>query len=852
MRIEMRIEMNLDSPSASGHSRDLLFLLVELVELAEILERHEAKECAGGKAQGLDVGRRRVDDDGEDGRGVERDRRGHHARRRRLHEAHPLQRPLRFQRPHAKLGVAPLQRLQNLLHALDLEGRHEEALGGLPLPVRLLLQVVLQLGEPGPLLQQQVARIRGGNFRNVEAGVQLLADAVQHGKGSHHEGEERREAEGLVVGDDKQVLSDVGENFLPLLLLVLLRVVGHRLGLVSFHPLALFPLLPQAGLEAVEEELPRPLDRRHVRARVGHQHAHRHQPVHRIVDVVAVNGVEEIAQAFPNVVWNLSHHSKVVEDQLGVLRVTAVHGNVARVRVRVEEPFDEDLLQVALHRVARDDRRVHPVLDQSRLVRHLDARTVLQGQHLLRGQVPVHLGHLHPGEVRKVRSEAVCVLALEPVVDLLIQNAAALVVDGHPVPGRTVRLGVHTLQQLRHKADVLRVHVEELLEVGPLDLDDDLGLAVEEHRAVDLAQARRCDGLLFQVRELLLPGGHAELLLDRLHGHLGGKGRHLVLQLHELRDELGREDVRARRKLLANLDEGWAERDQPLPQPGGKNGQLLLASLLVDPALRLLVPLALRVVPLLVHHPQLEEKDDHKAPDLDRALEGGRVLETAPPVGRVVRFWLLLGGLRPVAAAGGGFERVDDAGRACLGRREGRRAVRQGRGRRRAVAVGAGLGRQRGLRARLQLPRLARVQVYLDRPLLHRSASVSVGAVRARGGPVRGRENFLRGRGLPVAAAAAPAVAPPQGRRPDAAPLLLQLAQRVESHRRRRRRGREGRQAAGKLRRSARHVMLVLMLLVIAPRARAHARHALTGEGVRREARPGAHFRSLRKTVHPG
>ena len=54
---------------------------------------------------------------------------------------------------------------------------------------RLLLQalaeLVLQLGELGPGLQEEGARVRCGDLADVEARVQALADAVQHRERAH-------------------------------------------------------------------------------------------------------------------------------------------------------------------------------------------------------------------------------------------------------------------------------------------------------------------------------------------------------------------------------------------------------------------------------------------------------------------------------------------------------------------------------------------------------------------------------------------------------------------------------------------------------------------------------------------
>lgn len=54
----------------------------------------------------------------------------------------------------------------------------------------------------------------------------------------------------------------------------------------------------------------------------------------------------------------------------------------------------------------------------------------------------------------------------------LIKNPGALIIDGNPVPGCSIRLGVHILQPLGQDAHILQVNVKQLLEAWPLHLDD--------------------------------------------------------------------------------------------------------------------------------------------------------------------------------------------------------------------------------------------------------------------------------------------------------------------------------------------------------------------------------------------
>ena len=63
----------------------------------------------------------------------------------------------------------------------------------------------------------------------------------------------------------------------------------------------------------------------------------------------------------------------------------------------------------------------------------------------------------------------ICYNALE--YPHLIKNPGALVIDGDPIPGRSIRLGVHILQPLGQNTHILEVNVKQLLEAWPLHLN---------------------------------------------------------------------------------------------------------------------------------------------------------------------------------------------------------------------------------------------------------------------------------------------------------------------------------------------------------------------------------------------
>ena len=71
--------------------------------------------------------------------------------------------------------------------------------------------------------------------------------------------------------------------------------------------------------------------------------------------------------------------------------------------------------------------------------------------------------------------------------------------------------------------------------------------------------------------EVLKNGVHVafQVRLDDCHSVPRVKGRHRILQLLQLPDELWGQHIHPRGELLANLDEGWAQLDQAFPEPNG-------------------------------------------------------------------------------------------------------------------------------------------------------------------------------------------------------------------------------------------------------------------------------------------
>ena len=168
---------------------------------------------------------------------------------------------------------------------------------------------------------------------------------------------------------------------------------------------------------------------------------------------------------------------------------------------------------------------------------------------------------------------------LQAEIELPQQHTSTFLSDGDPIPSHTP-LGM-ALQHRGHLLHDLEVQAKETLEARPLDLEDHLP-ATAEAGAMHLGQARRSEGLLFDVDDL----GTAltELLLQQRLGRVKGEGRDAVLKAGEFRDPAGGQHIRPGREQLTQLDEGRPQREQLGRQPAGTPPLPPLLPLLGDTA----------------------------------------------------------------------------------------------------------------------------------------------------------------------------------------------------------------------------------------------------------------------------
>ena len=179
----------------------------------------------------------------------------------------------------------------------------------------------------------------------------------------------------------------------------------------------------------------------------------------------------------------------------------------------------------------------------------------LEHEQPRRREVAVEARHGEPRVRREHLAHALDVLGLLQEVELAPQRLGEVLHERRDVDGAAQRLALERL--LGEELEQAEVARDLLARARPLHLDDDV-IAVLERRAVHLPdrpgrERRRLDRL-----EDVLPR-HLQLLLHHVDDLRLGQRRDVVLELRQLVDDVGRDEVRPRREDLAELRERRAE-----------------------------------------------------------------------------------------------------------------------------------------------------------------------------------------------------------------------------------------------------------------------------------------------------
>ena len=228
-------------------------------------------------------------------------------------------------------------------------------------------------------------------------------------------------------------------------------------------------------------------------------------------------------------------------------------------RIGVEEALDQHLLVERLEQLAPG---FAPLGTVDRLA-HRRAVDELEHEQPRRREVAVQARHGEPRVRPEHLAHALDVLRLLQEVELAAQRLGEVLHERRDVDGAAQRLALERL--LGEELEQAEVARDLLACARPLHLDDDV-VAVLERRAVHLPdrpgrERRRLDRL-----EDVLPR-HLQLLLHHVDDLRLGQRRDVVLQLRQLVDDVGRDEVRPRREDLPELRERRAELFERRAQP---------------------------------------------------------------------------------------------------------------------------------------------------------------------------------------------------------------------------------------------------------------------------------------------
>jgi hypothetical protein len=244
------------------------------------------------------------------------------------------------------------------------------------------------------------------------------------------------------------------------------------------------------------------------------------------------------------------------------LPVGPEHEDVRRVRVAVEEPVAEDHRHPRLgHQVGESPPLVERVAVGLH-VRELEPFEQLQREHALPGVAPVHARDPDVGVPGEVPVEGLGVARLLAVVELVPDRPGELVDELARIDEveRTDAL----LGDPGRLVEELEVGLDLPRRLRALHLDRDRA-AVGEHRAMHLADRGGRHRRRVELEEELLDR-ELQVLADHPLDLGEREGRGVVLERPQLRDDVRRDDVRAGREQLPELDERRTELVEHLAQ----------------------------------------------------------------------------------------------------------------------------------------------------------------------------------------------------------------------------------------------------------------------------------------------
>src|SRR5579884_1153008 len=232
-------------------------------------------------------------------------------------------------------------------------------------------------------------------------------------------------------------------------------------------------------------------------------------------------------------------------------------------RIRVEEPIHQDLLQVALKKDLGQVRAAYAGFLDALVLRDLDTRHILQRQYVRSDVGPVDPGDPHSLIPEEVDGYALSVVSLRNVVQLLAYGVRELTQNARKIDAPSD--GIPPMELIDDEAEAAKVCLDDFGDLRPLDFDHHR-FSPPQVGAIRLSQRGGGDHVGVKPSEDGIEGG-AEIFLYHRLDLVKRHRRHLILEHRQLLDELGWQKVNAGAEELTDLDDDAAHVERGSSDP---------------------------------------------------------------------------------------------------------------------------------------------------------------------------------------------------------------------------------------------------------------------------------------------
>src|ERR1700752_2471014 len=254
------------------------------------------------------------------------------------------------------------------------------------------------------------------------------------------------------------------------------------------------------------------------------------------------------------------NHTEVEERKM-----PAVHyQQVSRVRVGVEKTVIQQLLEIRADQQTVNFDWRNAIRSQAFEVNHLRATNEIERKYPRICVGPVDLRNSNGTPGAKVVTKPVRITSLFHVVRLFKDGGVKLAQHSFPIC-ILIRAREETIRQLHEAEENRHIEGNDRLQIRTLHLNGDF-LPRCQSCPVDLSEGSGGNRLAIDLCIAFVKTA-TQFRLDDRECFRSRECRHLILQCRELVHILERQQIRARPKLLTDLDKGRSKTDQRLSQP---------------------------------------------------------------------------------------------------------------------------------------------------------------------------------------------------------------------------------------------------------------------------------------------